>query len=91
MATVPGEAVCSCGHSPGRGALQAIRFVVIMSVSMAGAHGRVEITPLLAGARFKTACVGILGLGNSSDAGGGGCLTPKESPQNGQDRVGRSR
>jgi len=92
MATAPGEAVSSRGwlgwHSPGRGALQAIRIVVIKSASTAGAlgaQGWVGIAPLLAGAWFSARGGGSLGLGLPKAASPGmqdlgAVATPREPP-----------
>lgn len=78
------------GRSPGRGgALQAIRFVVIMSASMAGALGaqsQLGITLLPAGARSGVGWQrGVSWPGNAQggvprDAGGGGCRHPQGIP-----------
>lgn len=77
------------GCSPGQGALQAIRFVVIMSAVMAGAlraQGQVGIALLPAGAQSSMAWGGSLHLGVLKEVSPGmqkvgDAVTPKEPPK----------
>lgn len=85
------------GHSPGQGALQAIRFVVIMSALMAGALGaqsqvgitllRQGLSPARHGGDLDLEVLEEVSPGMQDV---GGAVTPKESPQKppGLGRVG---